>query len=589
MNFLKLYKELLQILSTDDRRRLFIFCCLIVTSTLAEMVAIFIIPLFLSILFGGDSPNGTVYSLYEMFFGGLELWAIFSLTLGAILFSSVVRIIALRYTSAVGAKIGATLATKAFERSLIQDYIYYKSRNSSDVTSIVANKLNDVLFQAIIPGLQMLSAFVLTLGITILLISVAPVLTISALIFFSILYFTVSKLNTDQLKINSEKIALNQEKIMGLMQESYQGIRDIIFSARHRSVTVKFDEYSRLLRSAQGSNIFISLYPKVIIESFAFIFICCIAYYFNSSDNISKIMTDLAIFTIAAQRLLPCFQQIYASWASIKGSTDSSMDVINFFKTTISRRPHIESRNPIIFKSSIIINDLTFIYPNSSTVLLSNLNTEIKKGDWIGIVGPSGVGKSTLIDTITGLLVASSGRIVVDQVKLDFSNYHLWRENIGYVPQKIFISDDSLANNITLNEENSVFDDELLLKCLITVDLLSLSESLSDSPCAKLGENGSRLSGGQIQRVGIARALYQSKSLIILDEATGGLDVESERLIFNNIKNNFTHLTLLLIAHRKSTLKYCNKIISLNKFIDPIVYDLQQNSEFPIDLNSQLS
>jgi ATP-binding cassette subfamily B protein len=272
----------------------------------------------------------------------------------------------------------------------------------------------------------------------------------------------------------------------------------------------------------------------------------------------------VAAFAIGAQRILPALQLAYASYSLIRVSNESFKDVLDLLEQPVPNESNQESNQSISFESTIELQNVSFRYSIDSPWIFKNINLEIKKGDHVGFIGPTGSGKSTLIDILLGLLLPSEGRLVIDGIQIDETNRSLWQKNISHVPQVIVLSDNSVEENIAFATHKSDISSKKVFKAAKKAQLSKLIESWPEKYQTMIGENGVKISGGQRQRIGIARALYNESKILFFDEATSALDNQTEKNFMKSLNELDEDLTLLMIAHRLTTLKNCNKIIELD-------------------------
>ena len=289
----------------------------------------------------------------------------------------------------------------------------------------------------------------------------------------------------------------------------------------------------------------------------------------NNPDITNNFIVFLGVFALGAQRLLPSLQQIYGSWALMRSSASATEKILEFLRLEIPLE-NITSIQKYNFQNSIDIKNLFFSYGNESGNTLENINIKILKGEKIGFIGKTGSGKTTLIDLIIGLLKPSNGKILIDgndlynDIKLREKFLSQWRSNIAYVPQTIFLSDSTIKENIIFGFNQNKFDENLLKESAKISLVLPFSQKLPKGLDTITGEGGIRLSGGQRQRIGIARAIYKRSKVLVLDEATSALDQETESLIIENINKFDKDITILMITHRLSTLRNCDKIFEVS-------------------------
>ena len=318
------------------------------------------------------------------------------------------------------------------------------------------------------------------------------------------------------------------------------------------------------MRRAQAINSIITQSPKYLIEAIGLVLIATIAYFFaNSGDNISNYIPILGAFALGAQRMLPLLQAIYANLSQIKGSEEVLKAVLLLLKkknNDYSNR--IDDKFNLNFE--IYLKDISFKYSEKLPLILNKIDFKIKKGQKIGIVGNTGSGKTTFINVIMGLLQPTTGSIYVDGTEINDNNVSGWMKNIAYVPQSIFLAVTTIRENIAFGVPKNEINNDLIHSSIQKAQLSKFINDLKNGLDEIVGERGIRISGGQLQRIGIARALYKKATLIILDEATSALDDNTESKVMETVYNLDKNITLIMIAHRTSSLKNCDLIIKIN-------------------------
>ena len=352
-------------------------------------------------------------------------------------------------------------------------------------------------------------------------------------------------------------------KILKSLIEPLQSIKEIkVYGANDFFIKKNITLNKQLSRIQIFLNI-LSSTPRVIIEFLLISIILVVIFYGIFSDNLNQENLSISgVFCIAALRMMPSMSKILNATNLIK----INLPALNVILKEINDKKinKLVSKDFLNFKEEILIDNIFFEYKSTNKNLFLQFSAKIKKGKITGILGDSGVGKSTLVNIINGLIKPEKGRILVDKVDINVNNnIYKWQKNISYVPQKIFLMDESVMNNIVFNTGEKQIDQELLIKCAKIADIYEYIESLPEKFDTIIGELGSKISGGQIQRLGIARALYKKRELLILDEATNSLDPTSEIKILNNIKNYQEKLTVILISHNKNALSICDEIIDL--------------------------
>ena len=371
------------------------------------------------------------------------------------------------------------------------------------------------------------------------------------------------------------------------MQESFQGIREVIFNG---SAKIREDEFARLdieFRQAQTSSVVLSQAPRYIVESLLVTVLVGIA--LSQAGTLSldgDLLPSLGVLALGVQRIMPLAQAIYANLATMKGAEYSVYDVLELARTDSCNVNQVDhSRHDIDFQDSIEVRNVAYRYPGAKKNQLKDIQIKINASEWIGFYGQTGSGKSTILDVLSGLLSPTSGYVLVDGKVLDEDHVPLWQRKIAVVSQSTFFSDESIQNNLVPKGES--IDLERLHKCLKVAQLEDTMSGFNDGLDTRMGEAGVKLSGGQLQRLSIARALYKQADVLILDEATSALDQETESHLMSALKQYNSELTVIMVAHRLNTLSGCDrlyymadgKVISSGTYQDMISSNRQPRSE----------
>lgn len=485
------------------------------------------------------------------------------------------RILLLWVSTRVSFGLGADLSLLIFNNYLFQNYESHTSQNSSELVNIISNKTNQ-LINVIMMILNFFGALFMIFFILGALIYINPYLTIIAFSAFSFIYFLIIFFTRTTLFKNSIRVADESTKIVKIIQEAIGGIREIIISSSQKEFFKIFVNSDLPLRRAQGNNIIIANSPRFLIEGIGMIVLSLLSLslYYSSAGLIASIPT-LGALVLGTQRLLPVLQQAYGAVVSVKAGKASVADVIKFLEKKLNPELFVSDTNKINFFKEISLHDLNFKYVSSKDYILKDVNLKIYKGETIGIVGKTGSGKTTLIDLIMGLLSPTKGKVKIDSKEITKENVQSWYPNITHVSQEVFIGDLSIIENISfgINKKDVNFK-----KIIDSAEKAQIHEDIKNLPMSYdtiVGERGLRLSGGQKQRLGLARALYKNSEVIILDEATSALDEETEEAVMKNFKGDNNNLTKIIVTHRKSTLKYCDRIIEISdgKILNELTYD----------------
>lgn len=463
---------------------------------------------------------------------------------------------------------GSDLSIELYRRTLDQPYQVHVSRNTSEVISGIVSKLHGVITWVLFPVLAMINSVFLLIAVLLTLILINPGIAFMAILGFGMSYLLVMFISRKRLVKNDQDEAFNQTQVVKALQEGLGGIRDVLLNGTQAVYCDIYSKSDRPLRSAQGNNIFIGQSPRYAMEAFGMILIAMIAFSlsksFNTSTSIAGPLQMLGVLAFAAQRLLPALQQIYNGWSAIIGHKTSINDVLDLLDQPVDTREEV-SQEPIFpFDDVLKIQDVSFRYNPNSPIVIDNLNLTIAQGSRVGFVGTTGGGKSTALDLIMGLLEPTKGKILIDGLELGYDNVRSWQKNISHVPQNIYLADSSFTENIAFGVPLDEINFELVKTSAEKAQIANFIESKIDGYETSVGERGILLSGGQRQRVGIARALYRKASVLVFDEATSALDNTTEKAVMDSIITLDKNLTIILIAHRLTTVQNCDMIIEMN-------------------------
>ena len=482
----------------------------------------------------------------------------------AALLAGVTRIFLLWTSTRLAVSIGSDLSIGAYRQTLYQPYYVHVARNSSEVISGATNKVNTVVFGVLLPFLTVVSSTVLLLAIMFAMVVIDPIVALIASSGFGTSYLMISWISRKRLKRNGEQIAYQQTQVVKAIKEGLGGIRDILLDETQPTHCDIYCKADYPLRRAMGSNSFIGSSPRYILEAFGMAMIAALAYLVSHQPGgIAAAFPVLGALALAAQRMLPAMQQMYGNWAGMAGSLASLTDTLKLLDQVLPEEFSTFIPAPLRFKKNIEFKDVRFRYNCNTSWVLNGLNLIIPKGARVGFVGGTGSGKTTTSDLLMGLLVPTEGEIMVDNQLLIGNRARAWQKIIAHVPQNIFLSDKSITENIAFGVPYDNIDMDRVLQAVKQAQLTDFIESTSEGLQTQIGEYGIRLSGGQRQRIGIARALYKQASFLVLDEATSALDNITEQFLMESIEGLNRDFTILIIAHRLTTVQKCDIILEL--------------------------
>jgi len=565
----KLLLQLWQRMSLKRRHQFIILLILMVIASFAEIISIGSVIPFLSAL---TSPeNFFVNPLAQPLISFLRIESanqlIAPLTIifcvSAIL-SRGIQLVLLKFTTRLSFVTGSDFGIDIYQRTLYQPYKVHVSRNSSEIINGISNKANAIIYSAILPALTLVSSSVMLVAILITLIYIDPIISIFTTVIFGSIYSLLAKYTRHNKIKNSQVIAEQSTQIIKSLQEGLGGIRDVLIDGSQHVYCELFRRANAPLRESQANNQVVSQSPRFIMESLGMVFIAGLAYYlFNQPDGASKAIPILGVLALAAQKMLPIMQQSYHAWSSIQGNYKSLEDTILLLNQPLPSNSINKKILKINFNRDIKFDRVGFHYHSGFHNFIKHLNLSIRKGDKVGIIGATGSGKTTLIDILMGLLEPTSGALKVDGQAITKRNVRGWQRRIAHVPQAIFLSDTTIAENIAFGIDKKDIDFDRVRDAANRAQLQDVIDKLPNKFNTLVGERGVRLSGGQRQRIGIARALYKNADILVFDEATSALDNKTEELVIKSIEALGKEITVIMIAHRITTLKKCTKIFEL--------------------------
>lgn len=556
---------------TQHRKRQFsLLLCLMLISAVLEVVSLGAVLPFLGILTAPEKVFNHPLASHVIEVLGITSADQFLLPITiafiiAALLAGATRILLLWSSTRFATASGSELSVEVYRRILYQPYHIHVERNSSEVISSITNKVNGVVFGVMLPLLTLISAIVLLIAIILTLLAINPLVASMAAMVFSIIYGLIAFMARRRLRRNSKRIVLQQTLRIKALQESLGGIRDVLLDNTQLLYSNIYFQSDMPLRRAEGDNNFVGQSPRYAIETIGMMLIAFLAYALSLEEgSIDTALPMLGAMAIGAQRLLPALQQIYNSWVSIVSSYDQLFDIMGIMDQP--KALELKQSSPMVFKHSICISEVHFRYSKESPWVLDGINLNILKGSRVGFIGSTGSGKSTLLDLIMGLLRPTSGNILVDgESVINPAHGRSWQRSIAHVPQSIFLVDGSLAENIAFGVPSEMINLDRVRHAAKQAQIADFIESSVEGYDAHVGERGIRLSGGQRQRIGIARALYKQAEVLILDEATSALDTNTERDVMTEIGSLSQNLTILIIAHRLTTLIGCDIIVELEQ------------------------
>ena len=530
----------------------------------ASLAAVF--PVLAYILDPVSALNSEIMQLVEPITAYLPFGQTYNLGIlfaAIVLLSSAYRIFLVWLQVTWGNAVGHDFSTLIFSRLLGQSYEQHIARNTSEIVSGITIKINQLVGSYINPLVAICSSTVLLLAIVGLLILTVGLQIVAIVILIGVIYAGITFSIKSKLSYNSQVISNRSNLIVQQVQESFQGVREVILGATRGVREAMFSRMDKEFRSAQSSSAVLSQAPRYIVESFLVILLVGLALMQAGTFTLSgELLPSLGVVVLGLQRMMPLAQVIYANVATMKGAVCSVDDVLEMASQySEADQTQLTECEAIGFSDHVELRDLGYRYPGSQVAQLKNINVSIKKGEWVGFYGHTGSGKSTLLDLICGLLKPTTGAIYVDGKQLSDNNYASWRSKLSVVSQSAFFSDVAIVDIIAFGEETP--DLERLKACLKVAQLESTIHGLAEGIYTRVGEAGVQLSGGQLQRLSIARALYRKAEVLVFDEATSALDRPTELVLMDALRLSNSDLTMVLVAHRLNTLEECDSVYQI--------------------------
>ncbi|WP_448570593.1 ABC transporter ATP-binding protein [Trichothermofontia sp.] len=461
-------------------------------------------------------------------------------------------------------RVSHELAVAVYRRTLYQPYPVHIARNTSEMISAVG-KIESVT-AALVQALTLVSAIVTAGAIMLTLVAIEPLVAATTFLGFGGLYGALIYVTRQRLVHNSRLISRKQTLRIKALQEGLGSIRDVLLGNSQPFYCQIYQQADWPLRQARASNAFMTASPRYVMESVGMVLIAAIAYGLRQEPGGgAAALPMLGALAVGAQRLLPALQQMFSAWAWIRGDQRSAEDVLDLLDQSVPAIALQPAPPALEWQSAIAFAGVSFRYGEDGPWVLTEVSFKIAKGMRVGLVGTTGSGKSTTVDLLMGLLTPTQGEVWVDGMPLVGEYCRAWQQAIAHVPQHIYLADTTIAENIALGVPKAAIDLVRVQQAAAQAQIAAFIEELPEGYWAELGERGIRLSGGQRQRVGIARALYRRASVLVFDEATSALDNATEKSVMGAINQLGGDLTVILIAHRLSTVQDCDLIIEFER------------------------
>lgn len=561
-----LIKKISYLVSSQHKRELIIITVFLFIGVVFEMLSLGILLPFIALLTDKNAVNNKFINQYfdfshfdypKLVIGGMAL--IFLIFLIKTLFLVYLSWRQSKFSS----KLFSDLSDSLFKGYLSQNYLFHTLRNSSELLKNIQIEV-DVFSYVSRSAMMMASEFAFILGVTLLLLIVNPLGTSVVIIFFAAAAFVFHRITKKRLLKWGVERQESDENSYKQLTQAFGGIKDVILLDKKNFFLNNFKFYNGNKAIVIAKQNTLQLIPRMYLELLAILALSLlVSISVLQNQGIETILPVVTLFVAAAFRLIPSLNKIMGTMQVFRYARPVIDLLHREFSTFAVNNISVENHSELTFDEKVIIQNLSFTYPESDRFSLNNISLSIKKGDSIGLIGTSGSGKSTLVDIFMGILKPTDGYVLSDNCNIQ-SNILKWQSKIGYVPQSIFLLDDTLRANIAFGFSPKEIDETRVWAALKLAELDVWVNELPESLDTNVGERGVRLSGGQRQRIGIARALYNDPDILVLDEATSSLDTNTERKIMDSVNSLQGIKTLVIIAHRLSTVESCDFIYKLN-------------------------
>lgn len=561
----KLFKQL----NRRRRRQFLLLLFLTVIGSISEVVSLGALIPFLGALTQPEIVLQYPFVASSMNFFGLsnnESDLILFMTIvfsTAAIFSGFMRLLLLRVSIFLSNMSAADISSDIYKRTLYQPYSVHISRSSSEIIAGITQKVSTVV-RVLMSIVTVITSAGLFSSILIGLIYINPKVAITAAFVFGSGYSITAWVVHQRLLNKGKDISSETTGVVKALQEGLGAIREVLLDGTQNIYSNIYNKSVRTLQKANAESTFLNQAPRFVMESLGIVLIATLAFLLSKEDGgVSAAIPLLGALAFGAQRLIPILQQLYGNWTSFATNYAQLLDVLKLLDQPLPKYAVKKTKHMLDFKDSIDLQNVYFHHKSNDPWILSNINLTIKKGTCLGIIGSTGGGKSTLLDVVMFLLEPTEGKVLIDGESLSSEMAYPWQHLIAHVPQSIYLSDFTIMENIAFGVEKENIDLNRVTKAAKVAQIHGFIKNHKDGYNALVGERGVRLSGGQRQRIGIARALYKGAKVLLLDEATSALDESTEIEVMKGITELDENITIIIIAHRISTLSSCESIIRI--------------------------
>jgi len=572
---MKNLKKYLYFLTPHERKRAVLLLIIILIMAILDTIGVASILPFITILTNPSliETNNILKNLFQASdIIGVKTEKDFLFTLGILVFVLLVFSLAFKaFTTYVQTRfihmLDYSIGKRLLEGYLSQPYSWFLNRNSAELGKNIFSEVGVIIGHGISPIINLIAQSMIIIALLALLFLTDPKLTLIIGFSFGLMYGLIYKSTRNFLRrIGKERFLANQSRY-AVISEVFGASKEVKISGLEQTYVKRFSNSALIFSKHQASSDVLNQLPRYALEAISFGgMLLVILYLMSKSGNFSTAIPIIALYAFAGYRMIPASQRIYVAISQLRFSSTSIENIYEDLKSSKETKELNKDQNILQINKVISLKQIYYNYPNTTRAALKNINLNIPVKTTVGLVGTTGSGKTTTVDIILGLLEAQRGTLEVDGQVITGNNCRAWQRSIGYVPQYIYLADDTVAANIAFGREPKDIIQKDIERAAKIANLHEfVMKELPKQYQTTIGERGVRLSGGQRQRIGIARALYHSPQVLILDEATNALDNLTEKAVMDAVNNLSKDITIILIAHRLNTVKNCDIIFKLEK------------------------
>ena len=568
-------KKLIDLLTPPERKRAGVLMGMILVMAFLDMLGVASILPFMAVLANPELVHtnamlNTVFTISRHI--GIHTPEQFLLALGVLVFVLLLTSLAFKALTTYEQTRFALMREYSIGRRLVEGYMHqpyswFLNRHSADLGKTVLSEVQKVIESGMFPLMTLMAQSTVTLALLILLIIVDPLLALSVGLVLGLAYSTIFVVMSGRLKrLGQARIEANQERFTAVT-EAFGAAKEVKVGGLEHAYIQSFEAPANIYAQSEASARVIAQLPRFALEAIAFGgLLLLILYLMRESGSFAAVLPIISLYALAGYRLMPALQQIYGAFTQLRFG-GPALDALHADFTSLQvADAYTAHHTPMPLQHAIHLENVSYRYPNAPQPALKGIDLSIPAHSTVGFVGATGSGKTTTVDVILGLLEPQEGAIKIDGQPITAANRRSWQRTIGYVPQHIYLADDSVAANIAFGVNAKNIDQQAVERAAKIANLHEfVINDLPQGYATTVGERGVRLSGGQRQRIGIARALYHNPQVLILDEATSALDNLTEQAVMEAVNNLGHDITIILIAHRLSTVRQCDQICLLER------------------------